>query len=67
MAVTEKDEELIEYGFITAFSPDLSRDRETVNKALMAWDQLWKLMERENNFSAHLGSIVLDWQIRNWA
>lgn len=67
MAVTKKDEELIEYGFDMAFLPELPRYSETVNKALMAWKQLWKLMERENNFSDQLGSDVLDWQIGNWA
>lgn len=67
MAITEKDEELIEYGFVMAFLPDLPRNSETANKALVAWNQLWQLMERENNFSRQLGSDVLDWQIGNWA
>ena len=67
MAITIKDEETIEYGFIMAFLPELPKTTETVNKALMAWNQLWMLMERENNFSSQLGSDVLDWQIGNWA
>ncbi|MDD5935184.1 MAG: SEC-C domain-containing protein [Clostridiales bacterium] len=67
MAITEKEEELIEYGFVIAFLPGLPQNTETANKALMAWDQLWKLMERENNFSSQLGSDILDWQIGNWA
>lgn len=67
MAITEKDEELIEYGFVMAFLPDLPRNSETVNKALGAWNLLWKLMKRENSFSRYLGSDVLDWQIGNWA
>ena len=67
MAVTEKEEEIIEYGFERAFLPDLPQNRETAEKALTAWGQLWELMERENNFSDQLGSSVLDWQIGNWA
>ena len=67
MAITEKDEELIEYAFVMAFLPDLPQNTETANKALMAWNKLWELMERENNFSSQLGSDVLDWQVGNWA
>ncbi len=67
MAVTEKDEIIIEYGFVRAFLPDLPQNSETAEKALAAWGQLWELMERENNFSDQLGSSVLDWQIGNWA
>ena len=66
MAVTEKDEELIEYGFVMAFMPGLPQNTETAKKALAAWDQLLALMERENNYSDQLGSNVLDWQIGNW-
>ena len=67
MAVTKKDEELIEYGFVMAFLPGLPQNTETAKKALAAWDQLLALMERENNYSDQLGSNVLDWQIGNWA
>ena len=67
MAITEKDEEIIEYAFVTAFLPDLPENNEKADKALKAWNLLWKLMERENNFSNQLGSGVLDWQIGNWA
>lgn len=47
--------------------PDLPENDETADKALAAWNQLWKLMERENNFPNQLGSNVLDWQIGDWA
>lgn len=67
MAITEKDEEIIEYGFIMAFLPELPQNTETAKKALTAWEQLLALMERENNYSDQLGSNVLDWQIGNWA
>ena len=67
MAITEKDEEIIEYGFVMAFLPELSQNTETAKKALAAWEQLLALMERENNYSDQLGSNVLDWQIGNWA
>lgn len=63
MAITEKDEERIEYAFVMAFLPELPMNDETADKALKAWNQLWDLMERENNFSNQLGSSVLDWQI----
>ena len=66
MAVTEEDEELIEYGFVMAFLPGLPQNTETAKKALAAWNQLLALMERENNYSDRLGSNVLDWQIGNW-
>lgn len=67
MAVTERDEERIEYAFVMAFLPGLPENDETADKALTAWNLLWKLMERENNFSEKLGSSVLDWQVGNWA
>ncbi|MGN1275372.1 MAG: YecA family protein [Floccifex sp.] len=67
MAITERDEERVEYAFVMAFLPDLPENDETADKALEAWNLLWELMERENNFSDQLGSNVLDWQIRNWA
>lgn len=67
MAVTERDEERTEYAFVMAFLPELPENDETADKALAAWNLLWKLMERENNFSEQLGSSVLDWQIGNWA
>ena len=67
MAITERDEERIEYAFLMAFSPDLPENDETADKALEAWNLLWELMERETNFSNQLGSNVLDWQIGNWA
>ena len=67
MAVTERDEDRIEYAFIMAFSPELPENDETADKALKAWNLLWELMERENIFSNQLGSSVLDWQIGNWA
>lgn len=50
-----------------AFLPELPKNDETADKALKAWNLLWELMERENNFSNQLGSSVLDWQIGNWA
>ena len=67
MAVTKKDEEIIEYGFVMAFLPGLPQNTETAKKALAAWEQLLGLMERESNYSDQLGSNVLDWQIGNWA
>ena len=66
MAITERDEELIEYGFVKAFLPDLPQNKETAEKAMVAWEQLIELMKRENNYSNQLGSSVLDWQIGNW-
>lgn len=50
-----------------AFLPDLPENDETADKTLAAWNLLWELMERENNFFDPLGSKVLDWQIGNWA
>lgn len=67
MAITEKDEELIESGFIDAFESGLPEGQEMAEKALTAWNRLWELMIRENNFSNELGSQILDWQIGNWA
>lgn len=67
MAITEMDEERIEHAFIMAFLPDLPENDEMADKALEAWNLLWELMTRENNFSDQLGSRVLDWQIGNWA
>lgn len=67
MAISERDEERVEYAFVMAFLPDLPENDETADKALEAWNLLWELMERENNFSNQLGSNVLDWQIGNWA
>ncbi|MBQ9327916.1 MAG: hypothetical protein IJ225_05215 [Solobacterium sp.] len=32
-----------------------------------AWKYLWSVMEKEQNFSEHLGNEDIDWQIGNWA
>ena len=39
MAITERDEELIEYGFVKAFLPDLPQNKETAKKAMVVWEQ----------------------------
>lgn len=67
MTITKKDEQLIEGRFIDAFKPGHSEGQKMAKKALIAWNNLWELMVRENNFSNQLGSRVLDWQIGNWA
>ena len=55
------DEEKIESEFLNAF--DMENHLEMSKGLLFAWNQLWELMTRENNFSNALGSEVLDWQI----
>lgn len=67
MVVIESEEERIEYAFIMSSLARMSENDETADKALTAWNLLWNLMERENNFSKQLGSSELDWQIGNWA
>ena len=36
MAITERDEERVEYAFVMAFLPDLPENDETADKALEA-------------------------------
>lgn len=41
MAITERDEERVEYAFVMAFLPGLPENDETADKALEAWNLLW--------------------------
>lgn len=49
MAVSAYDEEKIESAFLNAF--DMENHLEMSKGLLFAWNQLWELMTRENNFS----------------
>lgn len=65
MAISTYDEERIEGAFLDAFA--MEKHLDMAKGLLLAWNQLWELMAREDNFSDTLGSEVLDWQIGNWA
>lgn len=63
MAITEKEAERIEIGFLEAWG----NPKQAARKSKDAWDYLVSLMGRENNFSNKLGLEGIDWQIGNWA
>lgn len=68
MAVTQNEADDIEKRFMDAF-PDNDNDHSvaTARRVIAAWDYLYSVMERENNFSRVLGADTIDWQIGNWA
>lgn len=64
MAITQKEADEVEEQFLTAFPFNGKSDPHLAKKA---WDSLYALMIRENNFSDRLGVDSIDWQIGNWA
>ena len=65
--ITEQEAEKIELEFMDAMPEWRNYSKEKAEGLYKAWNHLWALMERENNFSNKLGSSILDWQIGNWA
>ena len=65
--ITEQEAEKIELEFMDAMPEWRNYSKEKAEGLYKAWNHLWALMERENNFSDKLGSSILDWQIGNWA
>lgn len=64
MAITQEEADRIEGMFLDA---GLEEENMAALKAKKAWDELYALMERENNFTNELGIDSIDWQIGNWA
>jgi tetratricopeptide (TPR) repeat protein len=64
--ITEQEAEKLELEFMDAMPEWRNYSKEKAKGLYKAWNHLWALMERENNFSDNMGSI-LDWQIGNWA
>lgn len=67
MLITRREEFEIEYGFQKAFKTDLPENEDMAMQAIVAWNRLWELMVKYNNFSTKFGSDIIDWQIGNWA
>ena len=65
--ITIEEAERIDGKFEEAFAIESVSIRQAANKMYEAWQNLYSIMERENNYSDKLGSDILDWQIGNWA
>ena len=65
--ITNKEAERIEKEFTEAFEMETVSRRQAAENLYEAWQDLYSIMERENNYSDTLGSDILDWQIGNWA
>lgn len=65
MSITHQEANAIEEQFLDAFPPFGRKANTTLVKK--AWNDLYALMKRENNFSDKLGIESIDWQIGNWA
>lgn len=65
--ITTEEAERIDGEFTNAFEMETVSCRQAAEKMYDAWQDLYSIMERENNYSDKLGSDILDWQIGNWA
>lgn len=65
--ITTEEAERIDGEFEEAFAIEPVSSRQAADKMYEAWQDLYSIMERENNYSDKLGSDILDWQIGNWA
>lgn len=65
--ITTEEAERIDGEFEEAFAIETVSTRQAANKMYEAWQDLYSIMERENNYSDKLGSDILDWQLGNWA
>ena len=65
--ITTEEAERIDGKFTNAFEMGPVSRRQAAEKMYDAWQDLYSIMERENNYSDKLGSDILDWQIGNWA
>lgn len=65
--ITREEASVIEQKFLAADEAAGANYREGGIRFAEAWQHLWSVMERENNFSDSLGNAILDWQIGNWA
>lgn len=68
MAITYDEAELLDEEFIKLEGNDYPGSlQQKAFDALNAWEKLWSFMVREKNYTPHLGSKLIDWQIGNWA
>ena len=65
--ITTEEAERIDGEFEEAFAIETVSTRQAANKMYEAWQDLYSIMERENNYSDKQGSDILDWQLGNWA
>lgn len=65
--ITMEEVERIDGKFGDAYGMEYDDCISAAEKMYEAWQELYALMERENNYSDELGSDILDWQIGNWA
>ena len=65
--ITTEEAERIDGEFEEVFAIETVSTRQAANKMYEAWQDLYSIMERENNYSDKLGSDILDWQLGNWA
>ena len=64
--ITTEEAERIDGEFAEAFAIETVSTRQAADKMYDACQNLYSIMERENNYSDKLGSDILDWQLGNW-
>ena len=64
--ITNVEARIIDAKFDDAYDLDNTDEKRYAVKLLLAWKEVYRLMERENKFTDDLGSDILDWQIGNW-
>lgn len=65
--ITNVEARVIETKFFDAYDLEDIDEKRYAVQMLLAWKEVYHLMERENNFTDKLGNEILDWQIGNWA
>ena len=67
MSITQQEADNLELAFMESMPQDRDYSKESALKLLDAWNQLVRIMARENNMTDQLGIESIDWQIGNWA
>ena len=67
MSITQQEADSLELAFMESMPQDRDYSKESALKLLDVWNQLVRIMARENNMSDQLGVESIDWQIGNWA
>lgn len=67
MSITQQEADNLELEFMESMPQYRDYSKESALKLLDVWNQLVRIMARENNMTDQLGIESIDWQIGNWA
>lgn len=67
MSITQQEADNLELEFMESMPQYRDYSKESALKLLNVWNQLVRIMARENNMTDQLGIESIDWQIGNWA